>query len=85
MSKLARFTSNHTNGDNITLTRSDLAARWKCSIQTIKRRERDSTITALRFGPRMIRFRLADIVAYESGGLSHVALETTTKSCQILK
>lgn len=67
MSKLDRFISNHKNGDNITLTRSELAARWKCSIQTIKRRERDCTITALRFGPRMIRFRLSDIVAYESG------------------
>jgi hypothetical protein len=29
--------------------------------------------------------RLAHVVAHEAGGLSHVALETTTKSCQILK
>ena len=47
------------------LSRRDLAQRWHCCIETVKRRERANLISALRFNARLIRYRLADIREYE--------------------
>ncbi|MBX3742111.1 MAG: hypothetical protein KF712_14025 [Akkermansiaceae bacterium] len=53
----------------VMLTRQDLSNRWKVSILTIKRREKDQSNgypKPIRIGPRMIRYRESDILAYES-------------------
>ena len=55
------------------ITRKELAARWQCCIETIKRRERDGSLLALRLGPRIVRYRLTDVIAYEQDALTHVA------------
>ena len=53
----------------VMLTREDLSCRWKVSIPTIKRREKDQGNgypKPIRIGPRMIRYRESDILAYEA-------------------
>ena len=47
------------------LTRKDLAARHKVSIETCKRRERAGLLRALKIG-RGVRYRLGDILAFET-------------------
>jgi hypothetical protein len=50
------------------LDRRTLAYRWGCSIETIKRREKDRTLTPVHLpGGRMIRYRLADVLKAEGG------------------
>lgn len=58
----------------VMLTRGDLANRWKVSIPTIKRREKDKDNgypKPIRIGPRMIRYRESDIAAYEAARQIH--------------
>jgi hypothetical protein len=47
------------------LTRRDLASRWRVSTETLKRREKAGLLRALKIG-RGIRYRFADIVAFEA-------------------
>lgn len=49
------------------ITRADLALRWHCSIETIKRREKSGLLKAIRFSERFVRYRLSDILDLESG------------------
>jgi hypothetical protein len=46
------------------LSRQQLADRWGCSIETIKRRERAGIIRPVILG-RLVRYREADIEAIE--------------------
>lgn len=46
------------------ITQRDLAERWRCSGETIKRRRKRGAIPTYRFG-RTVRFALADVMAYE--------------------
>jgi hypothetical protein len=48
------------------LSRKSLASRWECSIATVKRREREGRLMAIRFNRRLLRYRLEDIEAYEA-------------------
>lgn len=48
-----------------TLTRQDLALRWNCSVETIKRKERAGYLRPFRLGQRFIRYRLEDIQQIE--------------------
>ena len=43
------------------LTRKQLAKRWKCSTETVKRRERAGILQSLHFNGRNVRYRLEDI------------------------
>jgi excisionase family DNA binding protein len=47
------------------LTIRELASRWRCSTETIKRRRRSGHIATYKLGG-IVRFRLSDVVAYES-------------------
>lgn len=49
------------------LSRSALARRWGCCKETIKRREREGVLPAIRFNCRLVRYRLSDILAIEAG------------------
>jgi hypothetical protein len=49
----------------VTVSRQELAERWRCSIETIKRREKARVLTALKLG-RLVRYRLADVEAVEA-------------------
>ena len=46
------------------MTNEELADRWQVSEKTIERRIRKDGLPCIRIG-RQIRFRLADILAYE--------------------
>lgn len=47
------------------LDRRELAKRWNTSVSTIRRMEKRNELPTLQLGPRVIRFRLEDIIAYE--------------------
>jgi hypothetical protein len=47
------------------ISRKLLAARWQCSVETIKRRTAAGQLHAIRFGPRMIRYALSEIIRVE--------------------
>ena len=54
--------------DNTLLTRKDLAARWKVSIETVKRRERAKMISPIRLEGRIVRYRVDDVLRAEAEG-----------------
>jgi hypothetical protein len=47
------------------LDRKALAERWRCSTETLKRREKEGVLKALKLG-RLVRYRLADVEAVEA-------------------
>jgi len=47
------------------ITRKDLAHRWSCSVETIKRKERVGLLKPIKFGQRFVRYRLSDIEQLE--------------------
>ena len=51
--------------NGVTLDRKQLAERWSCCVETIKRREKARVLTALKLG-RLVRYRLSDIEAVEA-------------------
>ena len=52
------------NGETL-LSREQLARRWGCCIETIKRRERAGSLPSVRFNSRVVRYRLVDIERLE--------------------
>jgi hypothetical protein len=54
------------------LSRKAVAQRWETSVETIKRREREGLLKAIRFNQRLLRYKLSDIEALENaaGGAS---------------
>ena len=47
------------------IDRETLAARWCCSIETIKRIEKRGKLARVQLGPRAVRYRLADVLKVE--------------------
>ena len=47
-----------------TEVRADLRERWACSLETLKRRERDGLLRPLKLGAK-VKYRLSDIVEAE--------------------
>ncbi|RYZ74613.1 MAG: hypothetical protein EOP09_00135 [Proteobacteria bacterium] len=49
------------------LTRKELARRWNCSVETIKRKEKSqrNPVIPLKMGERFLRYRLSDIERIE--------------------
>lgn len=60
-------TDQKPNETELTLIdRRELAKRWRTSISTVKRLEKKKLINPVQLGPRLLRFRLTDILAYEN-------------------
>jgi len=59
-----------SNTDDRLLTRSELAQRWKVSIETLKRRERAKILRPLKLNGRIIRYRITDVLRIEEEGYS---------------
>ena len=55
---------NKTKEDSL-LTRSELARRWKVSIETLERRERTKVLRPMRLDGRIVRYRMSDVVRIE--------------------
>ncbi len=47
------------------LSRQELADRWGCSIETLKRREKAGVLNGLRFSARMVRYSLEEVLRVE--------------------
>ena len=47
------------------LTRRELAQRWSCSTETVKRKTAAGILTPVRFGLRFVRYRLSQIELLE--------------------
>ena len=50
------------------LSREQLAQRWNVHRETVKRWERAGRLPALCLGPRLKRYRLADVLKIEAEG-----------------
>jgi hypothetical protein len=50
------------------LKRSELAARWRCSVETIKRRQRSGALNPIRLSQRLLLYSLKEIEALEKAG-----------------
>lgn len=46
------------------ITRKELCDRWRCSLETLKRRERARILTAYKLG-KNVRYKLAEVEAIE--------------------
>jgi hypothetical protein len=51
------------------LSRRALAQRWETSVETIKRREKEGLLKALRFNSRLLRYKLSDVEALEAAAV----------------
>ena len=47
------------------LSRAQLALRWSCSIETLKRREKSGGLSRILIGPRLIRYSMAEVLKIE--------------------
>ncbi len=71
------------------LTRKELANRWNCSVETIKRKEKAGYLVPFRLGKRFLRYRLVDIEEIEKTELAaadlppgiKLAFENSKQSC----
>jgi predicted DNA-binding transcriptional regulator AlpA len=60
--------ANRATPEDTLLDRPALAHRWGVSRETIKRREKDGTLTPVYLpGGRLVRYRLADVIKAEGG------------------
>jgi hypothetical protein len=50
------------------VTRSELARRWKVSVESLKRRESAKILRPVRLEGRVIRYRMSDILRIEEEG-----------------
>ncbi len=50
------------------LKRGELAARWRCSNETIKRRQRSGLLNPIRLSQRLLLYRLSEIEKLERDG-----------------
>jgi hypothetical protein len=48
------------------LSRRAVAQRWQTSIETVKRREKEGLLKAIRFNERLLRYKLSEIEAIEA-------------------
>ena len=49
----------------ILISRRELAQRWSCSTETVKRRTREGVLHPVRFNSRMIRYAMSEVVRIE--------------------
>ena len=48
------------------LSRRAVADRWQTSTETVKRREKEGLIKAIRFNQRLLGYKLSDVEAFEA-------------------
>jgi hypothetical protein len=50
---------------NMFLNRRELAARWRCSMETVKRKQRSGLLKPVRLSQRLLLYKLAEIQSLE--------------------
>jgi hypothetical protein len=64
LSNLASFSP---NAEPVFISRADLARRWSCSKETLKRRERAGVLHPVDLpGERLLRYRLDEVLTIEA-------------------
>jgi predicted DNA-binding transcriptional regulator AlpA len=58
--------TNSKRGSATLLDRPQLAQRWLVSIPTLKRWENDRGLRRVKLGPKAVRYRLEDVLAFEA-------------------
>ena len=58
--------SSKDHGPEELLSRKQLCERWAVCRETLKRREKEGVLRALRFNRRLLRYRLRDILQIEA-------------------
>jgi len=48
------------------LKRRELAARWRCSAETIKRKQRSGLLKPVRLSQRLLLYKLSEVEALEA-------------------
>jgi hypothetical protein len=48
------------------ISRPGLARRWKCHTESLKRREKKDLLHPIALSPRMIRYRMSEVLKLES-------------------
>jgi hypothetical protein len=48
------------------LSRKAVAHRWQTSVETVKRREKEGLLKAIRFNERLLRYKLSNVEAVEA-------------------
>jgi predicted site-specific integrase-resolvase len=48
------------------LSRRAVAQRWQTSIETVKRREKEGLLKAIRFNERLLRYKLSNVKDVEA-------------------
>jgi hypothetical protein len=53
--------------DHALISRRTLCTRWDCSDETLRRRERAGLLHPIHLSNRLVRYRLAEVMAVEKG------------------
>ena len=51
--------------DDMLISRAEVMRRWRISIESVKRREKEDVPRPVRIGWRAVRYRLSDVVKAE--------------------
>jgi DNA-binding transcriptional regulator PaaX len=51
--------------DDMLISRAEVMRRWRISIESVKRREKEGVLRPVRIGWRAVRYRLSDVVRAE--------------------
>lgn len=62
----SNMTNQYIDQSERLLSRKQLARRWDKSIKTLKRWEKAGKLRPFTLGPRTVRYRLSDILAFEA-------------------
>jgi len=66
-SKGGTIINNPPPAGSVSISRSELATRWSCSQETLKRREKAGLLRAWKNG-RLVRYRMEDVLQLEAQG-----------------
>ena len=58
-------TTQNTTSAQCLIDREKLAARWCCSIMTLKRMEKRKLLKRVQLCDRLVRYRLEDVIEFE--------------------
>jgi hypothetical protein len=61
-----RINKSPNKGQEVLLSRRQVAQRWGVCTEAVKRREREDLLRAVRFNGRLIRYRLSEIQEIET-------------------
>ena len=64
------------NLDEDLIGRPDLAQRWRCHPETIKRREREGLLHPFYLSSRMVRYSMAEVLALEAAAQQRPGADT---------